>query len=231
MNDRGLIAAAVVSCALLTTHGAGLPRGERQYIWPDGRMPDAQPQLIAAMTEDSRAAGFKADDWRRPYVEWFAAPPKGRRTGVCVILISGGSYECCCDGWLLKDWLAYLTKLGVTCVNFGHRTPRANGLPFYQVAWEDGQRAVRVVRQAAAARGFDPAKIGVMSMSAGSHLATLLATTSLTPAWALAVKSRSYWAKSSWIMGPAPADGSASPSQTRHARASAPSGALNSCGQ
>ena len=184
MNDRGLIAAAVVSCALLMTHGAGLPRGERQYIWPDGRMPDAQPQLIAAMTEDSRADGFKADDWRRPYVEWFAAPPEGRRTGVCVILISGGSYECCCDGWLLKDWLAYLTKLGVTCVNFVHRTPRANGLPFYQVAWEDGQRAVRVVRQAAAARGFDPAKIGVMSMSAGSHLATLLATTSLTPAYA-----------------------------------------------
>jgi len=184
MNRFGLVAAVIATGALLVVRGEGLPHGERQYIWPDGRMPDAQPQLIAAMTEDSRAAGFKADDWRRPYVEWFAAPPPEKRTGVCVILISGGSYECCCDAWLLKGWLAYLTDLGVTCVNFVHRTPRAKGLPFYQVAWEDGQRAVRVVRTAAAARGFDPAKIGVMSMSAGSHLATLLATTSLTPAYA-----------------------------------------------
>ena len=68
-------------------------------------------------------------------------------------------------------------------MNFVYRTPRPEGLPIYQTAWEDGQRAVRMVRSEAAKRGFDPEKIGVISMSAGSHLALLLAANSQTPAY------------------------------------------------
>ena len=40
-----------------------------------------------------------------------------------------------------------------------------------------------MVRSEAAKRGFDPEKIGVISMSAGSHLALLLGTSSQTPAY------------------------------------------------
>ncbi len=157
--------------------------GEKVYLWPEGRMPDAQPGQIAAMTDVSRANGFKADEWRRPYIEWFEAPKAEGKTDVCVILISGGGYGCQCDVKHVENWRRELTALGVTCVNLVHRTPRPVGLPFYQSAWEDGQRAVRLVRREAAARGFSPDKIGTMSMSAGSHLATLLATSSLTPAY------------------------------------------------
>ena len=157
---------------------------EREYIWPDGKMPDAQPHQIAAMTDVSRAQGFTADEWRKPYLEWCDAPAAEGKTDVCMILISGGSYNNCCDVGLVKDWQRKLTALGVTCVNFVYRTPRPNGLPIYQTAWEDGQRAVRLVRSQAAKRGFNPEKIGTISMSAGSHLATLLATSSQTPAYA-----------------------------------------------
>ena len=157
---------------------------EREYIWPDGKMPDAQPHQIAAMTDVSRASGFAADEWRKPYIEWYDAPAAEGKTDVCMILISGGSYNNCCDVGLVKGWQKKLTALGVTCVNFVYRTPRPNGLPIYQTAWEDGQRAVRLVRSQAAKRGFSPEKIGTMSMSAGSHLATLLATSSQTPAYA-----------------------------------------------
>ena len=55
--------------------GAALA-GEHIYLWPDGKMPDAQPHQIAASTEDTRAKGFKADEWRRPYIEWCEAPAK-----------------------------------------------------------------------------------------------------------------------------------------------------------
>ena len=170
----------VFAYAVWTTFAAT----EREYIWPDGKMPDAQPHQIAAMTDVSRAPGFAADEWRRPYVEWYDAPAAEGKTDVCMILISGGSYNNCCDVGLVKDWQKKLTALGVTCVNFVYRTPRPNGLPIYQTAWEDGQRAVRLVRSQAAKRGFSPEKIGTMSMSAGSHLATLLATSSQTPAYA-----------------------------------------------
>ena len=157
--------------------------GERQAIWPKGRMPDAQAHQIAAMTDESEVGGFNPDKHRMPYIEWYDAPDPSVRNGACMILISGGSYEHCCDVWLVGYWREQLTALGVQCVNLVYRTPRPVGIPIYQSAWEDGQRAVRLVRKQAAKRGFDPERIGVASMSAGSHLALLLATSSQTPAY------------------------------------------------
>jgi len=154
---------------------------EREYLWPEGRMPDAQPGQIAAMTEVSRAPGFDPDQYRKPFLEWYEVPEKPN--GLCMILISGGSYQSTCDGKLIDLWHKRFTALGVQCVNLVYRTPRPEGLPIYQSAWEDGQRAVRMVRSEAAERGYNPEKIGVISMSAGSHLALLLATSSLTPAY------------------------------------------------
>ncbi len=157
--------------------------GQRELIWPKGKMPDAQPGQIAAMTDESNAGGFKADKHRIAYIEWFDAPSPEKRNGACMILISGGAYNNCCDVKPVHDWNERLTAEGIQCVNFVYRTPRPVGIPIYQTAWEDGQRAVRMVRSEAAQRGFDPEKIGVISMSAGSHLALLLATSSQTPAY------------------------------------------------
>lgn len=154
---------------------------ERETVWPAGRMPDSQEHQIAAMTDEAGAPGFDASRHRTAYLEWFEAPAKPN--GGCMILISGGSYQCCCDMGLIKEWNERFTELGFQCVNFVYRTPRPVGLPIYQTAWEDGQRAVRMVRSEAARRGFDPEKIGTISMSAGSHLALLLATSSQTPAY------------------------------------------------
>lgn len=156
---------------------------EREYVWPKGKMPDAQDGQIAAMTDESSADGFRPDKYRVPYLEWFEAPADSMRNGACMILISGGSYQNCCDMRLIEYWSGELTRLGVQCVNFVYRTPRPEGLPIWQSAWEDGQRAVRMVRSEAARRGYDPEKIGTVSMSAGSHLALLLATSSQTPAY------------------------------------------------
>ncbi len=152
--------------------------GEREYIWPKDKMPNRQPHQIAALTNEKQKG-------TEPYIEWYDMPADAPKTDACVILISGGGYFSQCDVGLVKDiWPKKLLKLGVRCVNLVHRTPRPKGLPIYQSAWEDGQRAVRLVRSQAAKRGFNPEKIGVMSMSAGSHLATLLSTSSQTPAYA-----------------------------------------------
>lgn len=158
--------------------------GEREYLWPKGKMPDAQSGQIAAMTDESQAPGFRPEKHRVPYLEWFEAPNPKIDNDVCMILISGGGYTCTCDMKYIALWKEKLTELGIQCVNFVYRTPRPEGLPIYRTAWEDGQRAVRIVRSQAAKRGFDPEKIGVISMSAGSHLALLLAVNSLTPAYA-----------------------------------------------
>ena len=146
-------------------------------------MPHRQDHQIAAMTDEAGDPKFNADKHRVAYLEWFEQPDASVRNGACMILISGGAYESCCDVGLIKLWHETLTKQGIQCVNFVYRTPRPVGLPIYQTAWEDAQRAVRLVRSQAKKRGFDPEKIGTISMSAGSHLALLLATSSQTPAY------------------------------------------------
>lgn len=180
---------------------------ERKTIWPKGKMPDAQPHQIAAMTDEAGAKGFKPDKHRTAYIEWFEAPAKEKHNGGCMILISGGGYYNCCDVGLIKKWKEVFTDLGFQCVNFVYRTPRPEGLAIYQSAWEDGQRAVRMVRSEAEKRGFNPEKIGTISMSAGSHLALLLGTSSLTKAYAPVDKLDSIPCHINWAIVNAPAYG------------------------
>lgn len=157
--------------------------GVRENLWPSlEKMPDYQEHQIGAMTDEVQDKDFKREEHRMPYLEWFEAPAKPN--GCCMILVSGGSYENCCDLGLIKVWRDQFTKLGYQTVNLVYRTPRAKGLECHQTAWEDGQRAVRLVRSQAKARGYDPEKIGVIGMSAGGHLVTMLATSALTPAYA-----------------------------------------------
>ena len=191
--------------ALLVTFG--LAAQERQTVWPKGKMPDKQDHQIAAMTNETSQKDFKADKHRVAYLEWFDAPAKDIHNGGCMILISGGSYQNCCDVGLIKKWNEEFTKLGFQCVNFVYRTPRPVGLPIYQSAWEDGQRAVRMVRSQAKKRGFNPEKIGVISMSAGSHLGLLLATSSQTPAYEAVDKLDTTSCHINWAIINAPAYG------------------------
>ena len=176
-----------------------------QPLWPDGKIPDFQPHQIAAMTDKVKMEGFKAEEHRMPHLEWYDAPAAKDRIGACMILVSGGSYNCCCDVGLVKMWKERLTALGYQCVNLVYRTPRPKGLEIYQSAWEDGQRAVRLVRREAKNRGFDPEKIGVIGMSAGGHLTCMLATSALTPAYAKIDEIDDIPCHINWAIANAPA--------------------------
>ena len=156
---------------------------EKVSLWPEGKIPDFQEKQIAAPTDVAGKPDFKPEEWRMPYLEWSEPPAESNRNDCCLILISGGSYINWCDVGLVEGWRRRFTAEGFQCVKLVYRTPRPEGLEIYRTAWQDGQRAVRLVRLDAAKRGYDPKKIGTVSMSAGSHLATLLATSALTPAY------------------------------------------------
>ena len=177
---------------------------ERQYLWPSvAVMPDYQAHQIAEMTDKVKAPGFNPQDNRIAFLDWYEAPQ--HPNGGCMILISGGSYKNCCDVKPVEQWRRTFTELGFQCVNLVYRTPRPEGLPIYKTAWEDGQRAVRLVRSQAASRGFDPEKIGTVSMSAGSHLALMLASGSLTRAYAPIDQLDSIPCHINWAVVHAPA--------------------------
>ncbi len=186
---RALLAlATVAACVMCPAEGPFGPLDPsaepalREYIWPEGRMPYAQPHQIAAKTGEMAAPGFNPDDFRRPYIDWYLPNPTCR-TDLCMITISGGGFVRCCDAKRLQPAIDRFVEMGVTVADLTYRTPRPEGLPLHQTGWADAQRAVRVVRSQAAKRGFNPEKIGVTGISAGSKLVLLLAASALTPAY------------------------------------------------
>lgn len=156
---------------------------ERTYIWPgEYPMPYEQPHQIAAKSEDVSSNGFVQADHRRPYIDWYV-PPTSNRSDTCILVLSGGGFYSCCDAARLQPAIDRFVRAGVTVANLTYRTPRPNGLPIYQTAWADAQRAVRVVRSQAAARGYSADRIGATGISAGAKVALLLALSSRTPAY------------------------------------------------
>jgi acetyl esterase/lipase len=155
---------------------------EREYIWPEGKMPNVQPHQIAAKTGEVKTPGFVADNFRRPYIEWYA-PAESNKIDLCVLFVSGGGFNSCCDELRMQPAIDRFVRMGATVASLTYRTPRPEGLAIHQSGWEDAQRAVRVIRSQAAKRGFSPDKIAATGISAGAKLVALLATSSLTAAY------------------------------------------------
>lgn len=155
--------------------------GERATLWPQGKIPDWQPQQVAATRSMTKQPGFIATEYSMPYIEWYDAPTE--KNGGCVLLITGGGYNSCVDAVRIDQIAEQLTEQGFFCASLIYRTPRPKGLPIHQSAWQDGQRAIRLIRNDAEKRGFNPEHIGVVGLSAGAHLTTLLGTSALSPAY------------------------------------------------
>lgn len=145
-------------------------------------MPDAQPQQVAAKSSEKAAPGFDAAQFRRPYLDWYV-PEATNRIDLAVLTVSGGGFNSCCDAERLQPVIDRLVRAGITVADLTYRTPRPVGLPAHQSAWEDAQRAVRVMRARAKVYGFSPEKIGATGISAGAKAVLLLATSSRTSAY------------------------------------------------
>lgn len=155
---------------------------ERQYLWPDGKMPNVQAHQVAAKTAEQKEAGYRADDFRRPYIDWYR-PAESNRTDLCVVTVSGGGFEITCDAERLQPAIDRLVAAGITVADVTYRTPRPHGRPIHASALEDLQRAIRIVRNEAQRRGFSPDKIGATGISAGAKAMLVVATGSQTRAY------------------------------------------------
>ena len=189
----------IVALCFAITIGAGIARadpwqptpGHQQvHIWP-GVVPDAHPAAgaeVATTSEDPVAAG-KLGVW----VERVSQPtmtvysPRGRNTGVAVVVFPGGGYQglaIALEGTEVCDWL---TSRGITCVLLKYRVPESGPWgwddacgcqhqPKGPMALEDAQRTMGLVRYHAAQWHINPHKIGVMGFSAGGHMVAAIST-------------------------------------------------------
>lgn len=97
-------------------------------------------------------------------------PPKSNHKAILVM--SGGGYdhlEMGNEGIPVSQWLA---QQGFTVFNLIYRLP-PEGWNNKQVAFADGQRAMRIIRQKSSEYGYN--QVGAMGFSAGGHLAGMLA--------------------------------------------------------
>ncbi|HTZ89844.1 MAG TPA: alpha/beta hydrolase [Alloacidobacterium sp.] len=149
-------------------------------IWP-GVIPDAippaGPEIDTTTSKDALIAGkpvIRLGNVAVPTMTVY--PPKGKNTGVAVVVFPGGGYRILAidlEGTEVCDWL---TSSGITCVLLKYRVPDSGPYPKSPAALEDAQRTVGLVRFHASEWHINPQKIGVLGFSAGGHLAAALST-------------------------------------------------------
>jgi acetyl esterase/lipase len=110
--------------------------------------------------------------------------PRVGNTGATILVVPGGGFRAVAkdlEGTEICNWVI---RQGMTCAMLKYRVPQVwlskNGTgqrPKTLLALEDGQRAMRLLRQRASIYGIDPNKIGVLGFSAGAYIAAEMSNT------------------------------------------------------
>ena len=137
-------------------------------IWPK----DAASQGAEGMgtPKPDRGDGhIRLTDVTKPSLRYFPAPAT-KKPGPVVILCPGGGYVCLVTTKMtpIAEWL---NDYGISAFMLIYRVPKNR-----KDAFQDIQRAVRIVRSRASEWNVDPKRIGVLGSSAGGHLAARVST-------------------------------------------------------
>lgn len=97
-------------------------------------------------------------------------------TGACVMICPGGGYQILAYDFEGTEIAGYFNSIGVTAAVLKYRVPRRESLEKHLPAFQDAQRAFRLLRSKAGEWKFDPNRMGVLGFSAGGHLTMMMAT-------------------------------------------------------
>lgn len=169
---RSLLAAPA---ALGLSGGAGAEGAPVLPLWP-GDAPGGGGVTVAetVVERPPTADGLRdriVKGVRRPTLTVFEP---ARPNGASLLMTPGGGYK-----WVVMDKEGYecaerFATAGVTVYVASYRLPGDGWEAGPAVALQDAQRALRLVRARAAAKGLDPQRVGVMGFSAGGHVAGCL---------------------------------------------------------
>ena len=154
----------MLSCLVLFHLHAGAAPPGAIVLWPG-----APPGGAAPGPQRDGAKG-SITQVEQPYL---IVHRPAQPNGIAILLVSGGGYAHIEAGKESGPTANWLQAQGVTAFELVYRLPQECGgvaAPF-----QDGQRAMRVIRAHAAEWGIDPARIGMLGFSAGAHLAGMTA--------------------------------------------------------
>ncbi len=138
-------------------------------IWEKGKMPNSNGLDLKDDIRNERVyqvgtPGFYA---------YF--PSNQDNKGAAVLICPGGGYERLAYVIAGHQFAKWLNSIGVSAFVLNYRLPNSPDLKQREIgALQDGQRAMRVIRQNAEKWQIKPDKIGVLGTSAGGHLAANL---------------------------------------------------------
>ncbi len=144
-------------------------------IWRDGPPGGEKVSVVEEVVERNPPPNPLRDRYvkgiRNPTLTVFEPV---RPNGASVLMTPGGGYK-----WVVMDKEGYecaerFAAAGVTVYVASYRLPGDGWAAGPAVALQDAQRALRLVRARASARGLDPKRVGVMGFSAGGHVAGCL---------------------------------------------------------
>jgi acetyl esterase/lipase len=97
-----------------------------------------------------------------------------RPNGAAVLICPGGAYQRVVLDKEGDETAIRLAQAGITAAVLVYRMPRDGWTAGWQAPLQDAQRAMRMIRGGAVAKGIDPKRVGVLGFSAGGHLAAAL---------------------------------------------------------
>jgi acetyl esterase/lipase len=157
----------------LTASSLAFSQNHTLNLWPG--LPPLQK--VSDQQEKSVQEGIvRISNVQIPSIEVYL-PTKQIATGEAVVIFPGGGYGILAYDWEGTDFAKWLNAQGIAGIVVKYRLPISTSLTdAKEVPLLDAQRAIRLVRQHAAAWHINPSKVGIMGFSAGGHLAATLST-------------------------------------------------------
>ena len=140
-------------------------------LYPKGKKPNSNGRPV----KDSL---FNERIWQvaEPGIYAFRVPPADNR-GASVLICPGGGYERLSHIYNGFNFASWFNARGINVFVLIYRLPHQPDLERPQLApLQDAQRAMKLLRARSAQWKLDPARIGVMGISAGGHVAGMLGT-------------------------------------------------------
>lgn len=146
-------------------------------IWPQGEIPDAVPAAGPQSSSQTHLIAGKPvtelTNVSDPTITLFRPD---RESGAAVLVFPGGAYRVLAYDLEGTEVCRWLNSIDVTCVLLKYRVPDSGPYPKSNMALDDAERAIGLVREHAAEWGIDPHRIGALGFSAGAHLVAALST-------------------------------------------------------